>query len=378
MKKKSYIVIIILAFIAVLLFIIYLFLGVINKTLPKEIVYPPSGLSQSIFDSQNMKYTPNESLTVHHIYEHCPYQFDITDSDIAKVGEGGAVYKLSDTMYVYTTEYSEEQDTEEVLKKELSKAIMIDSDDTMTVIDNYVFDQGYINGFKADYYINCLTVSNGSRTASVYLTGYVLTITDEEYDHGYRLFLGIVTARKETESFTNAKLLLDTLMATYQYNDDVQGKLLKAEKEAAQQAEREADEQEEAEKKAAQQQKLDETIVSTDGSTTDMAAQGENTASDSIQVPDSSSNIPQQKDMTVTVDGEYTNVSLYFYYSNVNNMVEVTLYNPEKTKSYIPISNSNGTILFQLDKMEAGKWIVSVTGEYGTCSMKMYSDQTSQ
>ena len=55
MDKTSKVISIILAIVAVILFGVYIFLNSVNKTIPKELVYPESGLSQSIFDSQNTK-----------------------------------------------------------------------------------------------------------------------------------------------------------------------------------------------------------------------------------------------------------------------------------------------------------------------------------
>lgn len=387
MKKSAKVAIIILSIVAVILTIIYILLSAVNKTIPQELIYPQSGLSQSIFESQNMKYTPTSGFNAVHMYEHSPYQFDIAECDSAKIGSGGTVYKLTDSMYVYTTEYDKELATEDIIKAELSKAIMIDSDDTMTVLDNYVYAQGYINGFKADYHIDCLTVSNGNRTASAYLTGYTLTITDEDYDHGYKMFLGIVTATKDTETFQTAKDLLDTLMATYQFNEELEESIVREEIAAEKDAERaEREAQEDALDQAAKEEKWDETVVSTDGSSSDMASQSTTTVAPTnsttstpgttTEPTEDESVIPKYKEMTVTMEQDYTNVSLYYYYTNTAEDVQVVLYNPDKTKEYKPISNTDGTILFQLEEVKAGKWIVGISGDYGTCTMQMYSDQT--
>lgn len=372
MSKSSKILVLILSLVAVLLFIVFLFLEGINSSIPKEVTYPPSNLSQSIFDSQNMKYVPNSSLTIQHIYETTPYQFDTVDTDMAKVGDYGAVYKISDTVYVYTTECEETANISSVIKKELSPAVMIDSDTSMSVLDNYVHEEGYSNGFKADYYIDCLTVSNGSRTSSVYLTGYELTVTEEEYDHGYKLFLGIVTAVKDTETFEQAKGLLDTLMNTFQYNAESQEAITRAEKQAEQEAEQEAklSGTSGSEEKTSAVNDKDVTVTTTDNAQ-DMASVADAQTAETME-----EELPQKSQKTVTIPVTYNGVSLYYYYTNISEPVTVTLYNPDKTESYQPVSNSEGIALFELQQMEPGKWIVEIEGMPGEDSMKLYSDSS--
>ena len=166
MERGAKIATIILGIVAAGLFIFYLVLSNVNKQIPRPLEFPASNLSQSIFDSQNIKYSPNAAYTNRHYFYYSPYSVDIADAESAKVSDTGIVYKISDTMYFYITEFETGTNMESVIRNELPKAIMIDSNAEMTAIDNYVYDEGYLNGFKADYYIDCMTVTNGSRTAS--------------------------------------------------------------------------------------------------------------------------------------------------------------------------------------------------------------------
>jgi hypothetical protein len=183
-------------------------------------------MSQSIFEAQNTKYTADSALTARHIFEHCPYTIDIIPADVAKVGEYGSVYKLSDAVYFYLTEFDKGANIDSILRSELPKAVMIDATSELTVIDQYVYEEGYLNGFKGDYYVDCITVTNGNRTSQVYLTGYVLTITDSALDHGYKMFVGAMTAENSTNSFANAKSMLDAIINTAQVVYDKQYALL--------------------------------------------------------------------------------------------------------------------------------------------------------
>lgn len=406
MDKTSKILVTVLGLLAAMLFVIYCFLSVVNSSIPKPLEYPESGLSQSIFDSQNVKYTPNEAYTTQHVFYRCPYMVDIADTDSAKVSDYGNVYEISDSMYFYITEFKKDENIETVLRNELSQAVMVDSNTAMTAVDNLVYDEGYLNGFKADYYIDCMTVTNGNRAASVYITGYVLTITNTDYDHGYKMFVGVMASGNDTETYANGKAIVDSVINTYQVNESIQSELV-AEEEAAIAAEEKA--RKEAEERgetyvpstSVASGENDSLVVSTDGSTTDLAssanvAQPNDVNSsgtpqnsyirDDAYINNNSSagtgaaanaNIPAQKTKSMTLSEEYTNVTLYYYYENKDNEITVTLSNPDGTQTYQPTSSAEGTIIFKLDRMEAGKWQVLISGNAGTDSMKLYSDSMS-
>lgn len=422
MDKTSKVISIILGIIAVILFGTYLFLTNVNKSIPKDLVYPDSGLSQSIFDSQNTKYNSNPNYTKTASFSNCPYSYDIAPTDSAKVSELGKIYRISDSMYFYTTEYKKDENIESILRNELSQAVMVDSNSSMTAIDNYVYDEGYLNGFKADYYIDGMTVTNGSRTVSVYITGYALTITDPSYDHGYKMFIGVMAGGNDTDTYADGKSIVDSVVGTFRYNSDVQGKLVNAEiaaKKAEEQARKEAEKQglTYVPSTSAENSSQDNLIVSTDGSTTDLAAnantqgtmqQGQATVGNATtsgqaltqaneqwqqdnikqdaylnnqnnnavgtQGDAATAQIPQQKTKSMTLDTEYSGVTLYYYYENVDSQLTVTLVNPSGSQSYQPVSMEAGTIIFKLDKMEPGKWQVLINGDAGTDSMKLYSE----
>lgn len=373
MKKSVKVLIVFLGVMAFFMGIIYIALNIVHNSLPKELVYPEGNLSKSIFDSQNMKYQPNTSLPITYEFEYSPYTIDICDTDKAKVGNG-SVYEVSDWMYVYFTEYTKDQNIELVIKDELSRAIMIDSNKEMSVLETYVYEEGYINGFKADYYINCLTVSNGNRSSSVYLTGYALTITNEEYDHGYKMFVGVVTAENSTDTFASAKQVLDELIATFNYSEDKQEKILRLEKEELKEEEKLQKEAEKAEAQALREAKEQETTVSTGGGQTAFGI--DSSAGQTAPAEGNEESFYEEKQ--ATIDQKYTNVQLYFYYTNIDSDVSVVLFSPDKEKRIEPSLSDKGVLLFNIEAMEPGKWIFGITGDYGTCSTKIYSDEISQ
>ncbi|MCR5338211.1 MAG: hypothetical protein K6E75_06610 [Lachnospiraceae bacterium] len=423
MEKGAKVLLVILAILCIVMIGFYVFLNQVNKEIPKELEFPESGLSQSIFDSQNTKYTPDAALNGKHYFSRSPYSVDVATTDAAKVSEYGMVYKISDTMYFYMTEFAQGTNVESVIRSELSQAVMIDADASMTAIDNYVYDEGYLNGFKGDYYIDGMTVTNGTRSASVYLVGYTLTITDKTLDHGYKMFTGVMLANSDTQSYASAKSILDTVILTYQYSDAVQQTLVKEEQDAAR-----AEEQRrlEAEKngttyipsQSATQPAQESLVVNTDGSSTDLAASAQsstpqigtpgaqqpqqpqapladlptqgtlpndqirqdaylnntNNNAEGITGGAAGANIPQQKTKVMNLDTEYESVTLYYYYSNTENTVDVSLTSPDGSQSFHPTSQVAGTAVFKLDKMVAGKWHINIQGDAGNDSMKLFSE----
>lgn len=374
MKKSVKVLIVFLGVLAFFMGMIYIALNIVHNSLPKDLVYPEGNLSKSIFDSQNMKYEPNANLPITYEFESSPYTIDICDTDKAKVGNG-AVFEVSDWMYVYFTEYAKEQNIESVIKDELSRAIMIDSNKEMSVLETYVYEEGYINGFKADYYINCLTVSNGSRSSSVYLTGYALTITDEEYDHGYKMFVAVVTAENSTETFAQAKQILDELVATFNFSEDKQDKILRIEKEELEEEEKLQKEAERAKAQALKEAKEQETTVSTGSGQNVPGTDAPIDEAVSAEEKNEESNANAYEEKQATIDQKYTNVQLYFYYTNIDSDVSVVLFSPDKEKRIEPALSDKGVLLFNVETMEPGKWIFGITGDYGTCSTKIYSDE---
>lgn len=414
MERGAKIATIILGIVAAGLFIFYLVLSNVNKQIPRPLEFPASNLSQSIFDSQNIKYSPNAAYTNRHYFYYSPYSVDIADAESAKVSDTGIVYKISDTMYFYITEFETGTNMESVIRNELPKAIMIDSNAEMTAIDNYVYDEGYLNGFKADYYIDCMTVTNGSRTASVYLTGYVMTITDSVYDHGHKMFLSVVTATSDTNTYASGKQILDSVVATYQTNGDTQARLLKEEQERIKAEERrkqEAIENGETYVPSTEGNISQENlIVSSDDSTTDFAANANSNAvsagignSQGVVSTENSNiredayidgtnrnnnagegqgdaanaSIPQQKTKSMSLPEPYKAVTLFYYYTNTANNVDVVLESPDG-QQYEPTSTAPGTVIFKLNTMDAGKWLIRISGDAGNDSMKLYSDAMSE
>lgn len=406
MDKGAKILCIILSIIAVMLLGVYAFLSGVNKQIPRPVEYPKGDLSQSIFDAQNTKYEPNSSLTEKHYFAYSPYSVDMMPTEAVKLSDVGRVYKLSENRtYFYITEYENGTSVESVIRNELPQSVMIDANVEMTAIDKITYEEGYRNGFKADYYIFCMTVTNGTRTSSVYMTAYTLTITDDALEHGHKMFLSVVSTENSTTAFESAKGMLDAVVGTSQINYDIQDRLVDEENRMIQEEEqRRAEALERGESYIPQipgQQPRENLVVSTDNASTDMAANA-----DAVQYPAqaegtqqqvseyirqdaiignvnnnagdgqggaANANIPQKKIKSMTLDKTYTSVTLTYTYANTEEDIKVTLESPDGTTQYAPQSTVAGSAVFKLDVMEQGKWHLNIEGNPGQDAMKLYS-----
>ena len=353
MKNSTKITLIILSTVSVILLLIYSFLGMIGKNTPQEVIYPDSNLSQSIFDSQrqNMTYTANASLTEVYSYTHCPYQFDTVNGETAHVGENGCVFEVTEGYLLFTTEFPEAESASNILKTELSNVVLIDATPENSALENNVYEEGYINGFKASYRIDTLSVSDGSDVKSVYLVGYELSITEEEANHGYKIYLGVIINADVTEQYNTASVILNNVLHTYQYNEDLQTALDQAEEKEAKQTALE-------EKKESDELEANQTG----------AYEGVEGASGTLQTAE---DIPQRSTKSVQIDQDYREVVLTYSYSNIGNDVQAVLYNPDHTQKYEPTTSGEGFIKFSLSHMEAGTWIIEIDGDPGTDNMKL-------
>lgn len=354
MKNSTKITLIILTTVSVILLLIYFFLDAIGKSTPQEVVYPASNLSQSIFDSQrqNMVYTPNGSLTEVYAFSHCPYQFDTVKAESAHVGDNGVVYDVVEGSLLFTTEFPATESVSNVIKNELTNAILIDADVANSALENNVYEEGYINGFKAAFRVDTLTVSNGNTVQSAYLTGYELTITEEDANHGYNIYLGVVSNADTTEQYNTSSVILGNVLHTFQYNEDLQNALVQAEDKLAREeslaAQRERDEQE-----------ANQTgeYVGVEGASDSIIQAGED--------------IPRKSTKTVAIEKEYRDVVITYSYSNLESEVSAVLYNPDHSQRYEPTSSGEGFMKFSISHMEPGTWTIEIDGDVGTDNMKL-------
>ncbi len=212
-----------------------------------------------------------------------------------------------------------------------------------------VEENGYINGFSASYKIFDLTVTDAVDTVPSTIIGYELTPPEADSE---QLFVSVVSKTSIGEisnsEMANMKDLLDSMVATIQYSEELKGQIA-SEKE-----------KEEAEAEAA-------------------AAEAASNLGDSSYNYESTSGASESgevKSMSLTIDKDYESLVLYLYWENSTTKPDtLKILNTDKTVSYDPTSIENGQAVFRLGKINAGTMLMEITGSnYGKCTMALYEE----
>lgn len=354
MKTSTKIAIFILAMIAVLMLIVFVFLTGINRHMPKDVVYPQGNLSQSIFDSQNTKYVANADLPNKYSFKYCPYTVDTPDVDAAELGDNGVIYQISPDLCLYFTEYDKGTNIEEILRKELSSGILINSDVERSAVDNKIYELGYMNGFKAAFRIDGLTATSGKDAKTAYILGYDLEITDEDNFHGKNIYISVLSPVESTEQYVLQKNVLDHVFMTFQFDNKLEMDL-----DSIDEAEKRKQEEEQKKIERQEEERLE-------------AIEKEEKAAETESAEDDG--IPKHSEKTLAIDEEYTNVTLYYNFTCPTDQISVKLTSPDGAKIYTPASVSAGKMLFNVPVMEPGKWVLIIDGDPGSDSVKIFKE----
>lgn len=333
MKKSSKVILIISGVIMALLLILVGIISYFEKLQPEEITYPGSGLSGSIFDTQNTEYTPNASFPLIHEYDDVPYYLDVPQSNKAQVGEG-TTYKMNNNIYVYTSEFPFNTDIDYTLSQHLSKVLMLDSDENMTILETQKEEVGYRNGFGVVYDVKNMYVSNGVNSIKAVVMTYYVELPEETKD----VLIGVISTVESNDAIRYMKDVLDAEFATFRYDED-------REKEISQRMEKEdrAEKQalEEAEKEIAAAKKAEE--------------EAEKEAEKEL------AKLTTTSDVDIVLDDFYNTLNLKISWSNKDSVQSIILISPDET-NYEPVSLESREATFVIPNAQSGKWIARITG----------------
>lgn len=324
---------VILAVLIILLIGFIFVLNMVERSIPKETVYPSSTLTDSIFESQNNEYTSSPDFEAEYYCGDIPYIIDVPNTG-AEVGSNGSFFDFGNgVFYMYVSEYDKSIDDTgmNTMKEELSEALMMDSKTELTSFDIKGEGTGYINGFDAHYYTGILNITNSEQVLSVYLTAYNLEIPESD---DYGIWISVISVVDSTENLNICKNELDIAVRTCRYDstldEEIQKRLQTAEEEDKQ-----------------FQDNSDSSEVMSDGTQT-------------ADVTDT---------IEVDVDHDYSSLVVTFNYSNVNAGVTAVLYGVDRQTSYSPVSNTNGQMIFNVGTAAAGIYSLEVNGDYGDSSV---------
>lgn len=334
MKKSTKVVLISSSIILAILLILVLIISYFEKLQPEEITYPGSGLSGSIFDTQNTTYTPNASFTEVYGYKNVPYLLDVPASNKAQVGEG-TTYRLNNGLYIYTSEFPFNIDIDYTLSSQLGKTLMLDCDENMTMVETMKEEIGYRNGFGVVYDCKNMYISNGVDTIKAVLLTYYVELPEEEED----VLIGVISTIESNEVIRTMKDVLDAELATFRYDEKHLDEITKRMKDEAQDAAKAEKDAQKAEQKALEEQ-----------------AKAEKAEEEALK------QLTTTSDVEIELEDYYDILELKLKWSNKDAVQSILMIAPDGESTYEPIELKEREATFNIKNAENGTWIARVTG----------------
>lgn len=375
MSKRLKLALCILIPVAIIIAIIYFVLGFYVEEEPEVIVYPESGLSASIFDSQNTQYVPNESFSVAHSFSHMPYTIDTVPADGATI-DTGSVYAAGDYYFFYS-EIPKEQTMSECIRTQFSKVLKYDADDSSSTIETVKTGTGFLNGFAIEYHVEHLNVPQAEGAKDAYIIAYRLTISDDDgYPDDYDLIVATATVNLSNATLNACKELLDADVLTIQYDSTLANQLIdekeRADRKAAQEAEEngiteEAPPESEIPEASIEEMPVDEAAVEEGTIVEDTVPdQTEDISSDPPVYASSEPTVStvsdgsDSKTMGVLLKKDYNDLSIIINWTNAGYTPQLTFSDVNGATEYQAESCSNGSALFHVGSVKAGVYIVNI------------------
>lgn len=343
MKKSTKVILIVSGVMMASLIILIAILSYFESLQPEEIEYPGSGLSGSIFETQNTSYAANPSFPATHEYKNVPYLLDVPASNKAKV-EDGTTYRLNNTLYIYTSEFPFNTDVDYTLSTQLGKILMLDCDDNMTFLETKKEEIGYRNGYGIVYDVKDMYVSNGETSMKAIIMSYYVELPEETED----VLIGVMSTVESNDAIRQMKDVLDAELATFRYDEDQEKNIANRIKEEQREEEAAAYEQEQAEKRA----------------------------EDELQKAEAAEEEEKKKmlatsDVDITLDEDYIRLNLALSWNTSGAVTEMFLISPNG-ETYEPEVFGSTRASFNVPNAKAGKWTARVTGtNVGTLNIAM-------
>ncbi len=334
MKKSTKVVLIFSSVILVFLLVLIGIISYFERLQPEEIVYPGSGLSGSIFDTQNSSYTPNASFPEVYGYKNVPYLLDVPASNKASVGDG-TTYRLNNGLYIYTSEFPFNTDIDYTLSTQLGKTLMLDCNDDMTIVETMKEEIGYRNGFGIVYDCKNMYISNGTNTIKAILLTYYVELPEEDED----VLIGVIATVETNEAIRQMKDVLDAELATFRYDE----KHLKEIEQRIDKEEREQKQQETAEKQA------------------ESAAFKEQEKQEKAEA-EALAAMTTTNDVTFELEDTYETLELKLKWAGVNAVQSIVVISPDNNTTYEPATLKEREAVFNIPHAVPGIWTIRVTG----------------
>lgn len=383
MNKKIKIYIIILSIFTIIFGVLLFLIAIKQKGEERIVDYPVSNLSDSIFDSQNTTYVPNESLPVAHSFSHIPYTIDTVDTN-GVIVDTGTIYAINSSQYLFYSEIIKGADISSELAHQFAQVLeynVSNSDVTYSVIKE---ETGYINGFSAQYDIIKVSVPSGNEIKSAVIVAYTLLTEDQDdYEMLYDLSVCSVTTVEETEVLEQCKQLALIDIGTIQYSETLKKELIeelnKLQREDSEVEENtetgvadELDEEgsEETDNSAESvgtdvetetEEDMEEIVVSGENQNDSESVESQNSDTETVSPDDS-----ELKKMALHLKQNYENLSLSITWSNSSQIPSITVTSPSGEHEYNATGVSNGKCQVYIGEAPAGVYVVRI-GNYDAC-----------
>ena len=215
--KVKTIVFMCLAAVCLLLYVVLLFF---DKPVQVELRVPASGLTQTLFDSQNMEYKALSGFPIKHTFTSMPFTIDTLEGQSAKVGNG-MVYNSGD-YFLFYSEMTDAEQVVDVIKEELTDVLLLAGEKERTLVEVKTQERGYVNGCEATYYIALVTAYRGEESATASLCVYSLKVNEDIYKSDKVLLVGCMsTAPLSQETYDGIQQLSYMNITTLQFKKDL-------------------------------------------------------------------------------------------------------------------------------------------------------------
>ena len=239
LSKGSKVAIGILSVLFILFLVVYILVQSVYTPEETPLVYPTGNLSDSLFTAQNNEYIKNDTLTQSHQFTNVPFIVDVPAGQGIEQGTG-TVYKASSTYLIYVSEYPDTSAVQNIVASQFPGAVLSSYVPENTQVTAMVDKTGYINGFTAEYIADRIRVTDGANIVECAIFGYALDVASfkgiNEAYAGYNLFVGVGTNSLTQESFDGCAQILNAVMNTVRFDEDIDRVLTKAREEAAEEA----------------------------------------------------------------------------------------------------------------------------------------------
>ncbi|MCR5720557.1 MAG: hypothetical protein K6F84_08325 [Lachnospiraceae bacterium] len=196
-----------------ILLVLVVLTGLFKKEVEFAVNMPEGELTTSVFDAQNMVYTPVENFQTTIELENIPFSIQTVNAPLADIN--GAKVVESDPFCFYFKVLSEGDNLIGSLKADLTKAVSIDAKESTSKFVLLKKEEGFINGCNAIFEVYELDVAG---TDPRFFVTYEVNIHESIYENPYTIVIGCMVSEYSTETLSNAQILAKGHLLTLQYD----------------------------------------------------------------------------------------------------------------------------------------------------------------